>query len=269
MRDTMILNIVHTTRYDFEGPVNYGLQQIRKTPKSGNGQTVLHWQTEITGGVKELQYQDHFNNLIELVSFEAGTQYLEIRSEGKVEIAQNNGIIGPHLGPAPLWFFETSTPLTTPGAAIKSLVKKIKKDDPLSMLHALSHSIGDNVAYKIGSSESDWTAEASLVAGKGVCQDHSHIFVSAAREMGHPARYVSGYLMMDDRIEQDATHAWAEAYVEGLGWVGFDVSNGISPDERYVRVATGLDYTGAAPVTGTRYGGNGESLSVNIAVAQQ
>jgi transglutaminase-like putative cysteine protease len=73
---------------------------------------------------------------------------------------------------------------------------------------------------------------------------------------------------MDDRIDQEAGHAWAEAHVDALGWVGFDVSNGISPDARYVRVATGLDYTGAAPVRGLRYGAGGESLDVAIQVQQ-
>jgi transglutaminase-like putative cysteine protease len=90
-----------------------------------------------------------------------------------------------------------------------------------------------------------------------VCQDHAHIFIGAARAADIPARYVSGYLMMNDRIEQDATHAWAEAHVEELGWVGFDISNGISPDPRYVRVATGRDYRHAAPLT------------VNVSVEQQ
>ena len=75
-----------------------------------------------------------------------------------------------------------------------------------------------------------------------------------------PARYVSGYLMMNDRIEQEATHAWAEAWVQGLGWVGFDVSNGISPDPRYVRVATGRDYRDAAPITGISFGPVAEHL---------
>ncbi len=108
-----------------------------------------------------------------------------------------------------------------------------------------------------------------LEAGRGVCQDHTHIFLSCAREMGVPARYVSGYLMLDDVIAQQAMHAWAEAFVDGLGWVGFDVSNAISPDMRYVRVATGLDYSDAAPVSGTRTGGQGEMLEVRIDVAQQ
>ena len=87
--------------------------------------------------------------------------------------------------------------------------------------------------------------------------------------MGIPARYVSGYLMLEDRIDQEATHAWAEAHVEGLGWVGFDVSNGICPDARYVRVATGRDYAEAAPVTGISWGPGESILSVSLAVEQQ
>ena len=75
--------------------------------------------------------------------------------------------------------------------------------------------------------------------------------------------------MMNDRTEQEATHAWAEAHVDGLGWVGFDVSNSISPDERYVRVATGLDYREAAPVSGLLVGAGVESLAVTLQVQQQ
>ena len=105
--------------------------------------------------------------------------------------------------------------------------------------------------------------------GRGVCQDHAHIFIACARHLDYPARYVSGYLMMDDTTDQTAMHAWAEAYIEGLGWVGFDVSNGISPDARYVRVATGLDYSDASPITGMRIGGLSETLGVQIKVVQQ
>ncbi len=123
--------------------------------------------------------------------------------------------------------------------------------------------------YEIGASHPGWSAEDVLEVGAGVCQDHTHVFLACARELGVPARYVSGYLMLDDRTVQDAMHAWAEAHVEGLGWVGFDISNGISPDARYVRVATGLDYGDASPVSGLRVGGDGELLDVRIDVAQQ
>jgi transglutaminase-like putative cysteine protease len=113
------------------------------------------------------------------------------------------------------------------------------------------------------------TAEAALALGQGVCQDHAHIFIGAARLLGLPARYVSGYLMMDDRVDQEAGHGWAEAHVAGLGWVGFDVSNAICPDERYVRLATGTDYRDAAPVTGINIGGGQIALEVSLAVEQQ
>ena len=127
----------------------------------------------------------------------------------------------------------------------------------------------DVMLVPVGGGPKAYDAEDAIAAGAGVCQDHTHIFLACARRMGVPARYVSGYLMLDDRIAQEAMHAWAEGYIEGLGWVGFDVSNGISPDTRYVRVATGLDYHDAAPVSGRRIGGAGEKLEVAIDVTQQ
>ena len=85
-----------------------------------------------------------------------------------------------------------------------------------------------------------------------MCQDFTHIFIAAARSLGIPARYVGGYFHRDDGvIEQDAGHAWAEAFVPELGWVGFDPANGICATDAHVRVAVGLDYLGAAPVRGT------------------
>ncbi len=107
-----------------------------------------------------------------------------------------------------------------------------------------------------------------MTQGKGVCQDHAHIFIAAARLLGFPARYVSGYLMLDDRVDQVAGHAWAEAHVDGLGWVSFDPSNGISPDARYVRLALGRDYRDAAPISGIRLGMLDERLDVRITVEQ-
>ncbi|MCA0042915.1 transglutaminase family protein [Celeribacter litoreus] len=265
----MRLSIRHTTRYTFENPVTYGLQQLRKTPKSTHGQEVLDWEISVTGGTKELNYIDHLNNVVDLISFEKDTHELTITCQGTVEISETHGVVGRHIGPAPLWFFEQVTPLTKPGSGVRALVRKLEGENDLERLHSLSRAVGEAVTYEVGASDTESTAEEALAEGKGVCQDHAHVFISAAREMGFPARYVSGYLMMDDRTLQDATHAWAEAHIDGLGWVGFDVSNEICPDQRYVRVATGLDYQGAAPVIGTRFGGEGETLTVEIEVIQQ
>lgn len=265
----MRLKISHTTRYTFDEPVVFALQQVRKTPTSTQYQWVRSWTTWINGGTKELSYTDHHENVVELVSLGRGAQELEIVSEGEVEVQDAAGVVGRHTGPAPLWLFQNATPMTEAKTGVRAVVREVRGESDLDRLHALSAVIRDQVAYEIGVSHPDWTAETALAEGRGVCQDHTHIFLAAAREMGFPARYVSGYLMLDDRVMQDASHAWAEAYVEGLGWVGFDISNGISPDTRYVRVATGLDYAGAAPISGTRMGGGAESLTVEIEVAQQ
>lgn len=155
---------------------------------------------------------------------------------------------------------------------MRALVRELpapSEDRLLDYLHALSARIRDGVTYETGKTQVGTTAEEAAASGHGVCQDHAHVFIGAARLAGIPARYVSGYLMMNDRIEQEATHAWAEAHIEGLGWVGFDISNGISPDPRYVRVATGRDYRDAAPVTGISFGGTEQVLTVDVAVEQQ
>lgn len=265
----MRLKIHHVTRYEFTEPVVFALQQVRKTPKSSHQQQVVHWSTSVDGGTRELQFIDHHNNVTELISFDRSTSVLEVTCEGEVTLTDTAGVVGRHVGPAPLWLYRKPTDRTEARAGVRGLIKGIDLSDQLGAMHDLSGRILDQVSYMVGASEAEWTAEEAIAAGKGVCQDHTHIFLACARELGLPARYVSGYLMLDDRTSQEAMHAWAEVYVESLGWVGFDISNGISPDTRYVRVATGLDYSDASPVSGTRIGGAGETLAVRIDVAQQ
>jgi transglutaminase-like putative cysteine protease len=162
-----------------------------------------------------------------------------------------------------------TTAQTQSGPGGRSLIKSMDESPTIADLHALSERIRTAVPYTLGASEPNWSAEDAITAQKGVCQDHTHIFIACLRALGVPARYVSGYLMLNDTTTQDAMHAWAEAHVDGLGWVGFDISNGVSPDTRYVRVATGLDYSDAAPISGTRIGGASEELHVRINVVQQ
>lgn len=266
----MQLKIHHRTEYRFEKPVPYGLQRLRLIPKENASQKILRWDTMIDGGQVEADYTDYHNNRILLVRIDAGAQQIVITCDGEVETIDNNGIIGRHGGHVPLWYFLRPTPLTEPSRELQAFAKSLDADrtNPLAMLHALSAKILSTVRYDIGYTDSKTTADAALAAGHGVCQDHAHIFITAARILGFPARYVSGYLMLTDRINQEASHAWAEAHVEGLGWVGFDVSNGISPDVHYVRVATGADYAEAAPISGMSYGGGDQSMVVSLAVEQ-
>lgn len=264
----MNLKITHRTEYRYDAPVQYLLQRLRLLPQSGPTQTVLSWSLAIEGAREEVRFADQFGNDTRLVSVEGERNFITVEAAGEVVTRGTAGVVGPHQGYAPLWLFDGQTPLTTVGEGIRALVASIAEGDAIARLHWLMTTIGERVAYTPGSTTVATPAEDALALATGVCQDHTHIFCAAARALGFPARYVSGYLMMNDTVEQAASHAWAEAHVLGLGWVAFDVANGISPDERYVRVATGRDYRDAMPVSGIRVGQAEEELAVTVTVEQ-
>lgn len=266
----MQLSINHTTEYRYDAPVDYGLQQVRLTPMAREGQKTLSWDVMIEGGKKELSFTDQYNNHVDLISIAPGSQSVVIHCKGEIDVSASTGVVGRHTGYMALWNYKRQTELTQTGDRVTALVEALGSDhsDDIAMAHALSALIVEQVPYQIGQTDADTDAEGALNIGAGVCQDHAHIFLSAMRSLGFPARYVSGYLMMNDRIDQDATHAWAEAHFDDIGWVGFDVSNGYSPDERYVCVATGLDYRDASPVSGMRYGDTKENMVVQLQVQQ-
>ena len=266
----MRLMISHTTRYEYSAPVPYGLQQIRLGPQSGPTQTVKTWSMDLRAASQEAQFSDQHGNDVRLLSVQKGAECVEIISTGEVETTNTSGVFGAHLSRVPLWYYLSQTERTRPGPALAQLIAEFKpsETDPIGRFHALLGFIGEHVIYDTSSTHAGTTAEHAVHTGSGVCQDHAQIFIAVARALGFPARYVSGYLFMDDRTEQEASHAWAEVYVDGLGWVGFDVSNQISPDERYVRMATGLDSLEAAPITGFVYGGSEEFMTISLQVQQ-
>lgn len=267
----MRLSINHTTSYSYDAPPVYGLQQVRLIPKNRSYQSVLNWDIHVEGGSVEAEFEDEHSNLTRLIRIAPDQSSVILRSSGVVETKDVNGVIGKHAGFAPLWLFQRETALTKPGPELRKLLKAAdpgSETEDIPRLHQLSRAIHEAVAYQTGTTQSKTTAEEALKSGSGVCQDHAHIMIALARLLGFPARYVSGYLMMNDRVEQDATHAWAEVHVEGLGWLAFDVSNQVCPDERYVHVATGLDYVDAAPISGMRFGAGHETLSVSLQVQQ-
>ena len=266
----MQLSITHTSQYEYAEPASYGLLRIRLKPKPTHGQEVIRWSLDLDGAKVEAEYEDQHMNAVALASVDAGAQAVSVTCRGTIETSDKAGVIGSHSGFMPLWRFERQTHLTKPDDAIRSLAGSLQSDpaNKLDLLHELSAAVLKAVTYETGHTDAATTAIDAIANGKGVCQDHAHIFISAARHLGIPARYVSGYLMMNDRIEQEATHAWAEANIEGIGWVGFDISNGISPDERYIRVATGFDYQDAAPIIGISNGTGDSALNVRLTVEQ-
>ena len=264
----MLLKISHVTEYTYSSPVNYALQRLRLRPHDSRMQKVLQWQSQVESAHVEASYTDQFDNLVELVSITGRPEKIRITASGMVETFDTSGIGGPHKAYMPLWMYERDTALTKPGKALREFARGIEKGSLLDMLHDVKTALHEKMKFETGQTTSLTTAEEAFTAGHGVCQDHSHAFIAVARLLGCPARYVSGYLHMEGSGEQVASHAWAEAHVEGLGWVGFDPANDKSPDENYVQVAYGFDYGDAAPVSGIKWGFGDERLSVSITVEQ-
>ena len=165
----------------------------------------------------------------------------------------------------------SSSNYTKPGRRVIEIVKNLmnmskKEKTELQLLNSLSKKILQKVKYLKGKTTVKTTAEEALKLGFGVCQDHVHIFLSATRLMGFASRYVSGYLMLNNTNIQEASHAWAEVYINNLGWVGFDISNGISPDIKYVKLAIGFDYMDVIPISGIRVGDSDEKIKTKITI---
>ncbi len=170
---------------------------------------------------------------------------------------------------APSRVYKRQTPRTAPDAGIRELCAGVTGEDPIDRMHQLMDAVHERVEYVVGVTDAHTSAAEALKDGRGVCQDHAHIFISAARAMGLPARYVNGYFLTDSDEPAEAHHAWAEVWIEGLGWLGFDPANELCPTDRYVRLACGLDAASAAPIRGTRRGGAEEVLDVIVEVQQQ
>ena len=270
----MLISVRHVTRYRYAEPVSYTIQSLRLTPASFEGQRVLDWQVRAAGVPPALQFRDGFGNVVHLITVNGRHEELVIEAGGTVETRDCNGVVAGLAKGAPPRVFLKETPQTTPDGAIRGLAEAVLVEaghgkDTLAKLHALLAAVRDRVEYVAGETDTHTSAAEALADGKGVCQDHAHIFIAAARTLAIPARYVTGYLVLDGQGTAEAHHAWAEAWVEGLGWVGFDVANRVCPTDCYVRLACGLDAGYAAPIVGSRRGGETETLDVSVTVQQQ
>lgn len=265
----MRITVRHTTRYRYETPLANSMQQLRMTPVDGLAQKIVDWTIDAPGIERATTYKDAFGNQVHMVSRSEPVESVEITASGTVDTSDTNGVLGHERDAAvPSRIYTRVTPLTQANQAIRKLAANAETDDRIAGFHALMHAIRDKVDYKVGVSETHTPASSALAAGEGVCQDHAHIFIAAARSLGLSARYVSGYLLLEDEQASEAHHAWAEVLIDGLGWTGFDISNAMCPNERYIRLTVGLDSRSAAPIRGIRFGGLEENLQVEVDVAQ-
>ena len=260
----MKLTIEHDTVYRYETPMRYCIQYLRLTPRADAGQRIIDWRIE-GPGVRWRQ-TDAFGNVVHVMSLDSAHQSIHLSARGVVETALQPGEPIADVASVPVESFLVATQLTNPDAAMVKLSTLVSEaSDKDAALHRLMHEIHGRVRYETGSTDVEHTAADSLALGRGVCQDHAHIFAACARAAGLPARYVSGYIDAGD-ASHVSSHAWVDVWLAGRGWVSFDTTHRTYAGEAYCRLAVGRDFLDASPVRGMRNGGSGESLSVNVAV---
>lgn len=265
----MRISIRHETRYDYAEPAAGVVMRLRLKPASSNAQTVERWSVSVNDKPIERWILNGFGDA-EAV-WRAGTRVeaVTIVAEGDVRTVDSAGILRPADGAARPPLFLRSTPLTEADEDISTLAERARSPNgPLASLHVLKDLIKEEVVWKAGVTGMTTTAAEAYALKVGVCQDQTQIFISAARTLGIPARYVSGYLQ--DPESPDGTHdshAWAEAFVDGIGWIGFDCTLGRCPIDGHVRLGCGLDAADAAPIRGIMLPGAETKLSHDVQIA--
>lgn len=275
----MRLTVDHETVYRFDGPRRHVLQSQRLQPSVFDGQTVADWQVVTEGGLRGAEFRDGAGDVTWCVRVAGPVETVKVAVHGTVETSDLAGVLQGHREKVSPRVYTQSTRATRSDKALTELTETalagIGPDADLDRAHALAKAVHSELGYATGATDSITTAAEALAAGQGVCQDHAHVLIAAAHVAGLPARYVAGYLFAsaDDDAEvalmAEASHAWAELHVRGLGWVGFDAANDCCPDARYIRLCSGRDAEDAAPIRGLTGGLGAEALDVTVAVRRQ
>jgi transglutaminase-like putative cysteine protease len=271
----MKLSIRHVTTYAYDPPAALAIR-LKLWPARFGGQSVDSWKVSMNGAETKPDFTNGWGDAVATRFLRKPVEAVEIVAEGVVRTEDRAGVVADMRCALRPGVCLRVTPRTRPDSAILALAAEADAAGgaPLARAHALSDLVHDRIAFQTGATDHAGTASAALAGGAGVCQDHAHVVISAARALGWPARYVAGYLFTGsgdvetDESAELATHAWAEVWVDGLGWVGFDAANGLCPTDAFVRLCSGLDAADAAPLRGHAEGAPEERLSAEVAVTR-
>lgn len=267
----MRIRISHSISYAYAEPARHITQILRLTPRDHDGQHVMNWRIEPTVDGRLRAGQDAFGNIVHTFFAEGPIASLAIEVGGLVETTDLAGVVRGGLERVPPEVFHRDTLLTAPDEALRDFVRTSTHtaETPLSRMHLLMDTLHEEMTCLEPGQRTGIGAAAAFAARQGIAQDLAHVFMTCARELGIPARYVSGYVAQSDALPiANGAHAWAEVYLDDYGWIGFDCANGLCPIDTHVRIATGLDYADAAPVRGARKGGSGENLAVLVSARE-
>ncbi|SFU88112.1 Transglutaminase-like enzyme, putative cysteine protease [Methylobacterium sp. 174MFSha1.1] len=264
----MRIRVVHETVYQYDSPARGLIQMLRLTPRDHDGQHVRAWRIEPTVDGRLSRREDGFGNIVHVFSADGPEEALTIRATGEIETAETHGVMRGISEWLPDPFYLRESRFAVADEAIRAFADEAvgAATNRLDQLHRLLAAVHESVDYAPGPTGAATTAAEAFGLRKGVGQDLAHVFIAAARHLEIPVRYVSGYCWQPDMADREAGHAWVEARVPDLGWVGFDPAHGIAVTEAHLRVAIGLDYLDAAPVRGSRTGGGTETMTVRVRV---
>ncbi len=280
----MYFSIRHMTEFNYSAPITESVMEIRMQPRAEDMQRCLSFRLEITPRTTATTYRDYLGNHVHHFDIPERHKRLLLIAESLVEIRPPLPVpdsLSPSawdeldilLESADVWESLTPSHFARPTALLYQLAQDLnitRRDDPLSLMREINSAIYDTFTYKPNSTQVDSPIDDALSDRQGVCQDYAHIMIALARELRIPCRYVSGYLFHreDDRARtaNDASHAWVEALLPGLGWVGFDPTNNVLAQDRHIRVAVGRDYMDVPPTRGVYKGKADTELKVSVRV---
>ncbi len=266
----MRLLIQHQTEYRFTEPQSRVVQMLRMCPTSHIGQNVVDWHIDVDCDARVKHSTDGFGNVTSMLYLDGPIERIGLRVSGEVLTEDRAGIVSGAIEPLPPAVFGRTTELTVPDERLLELAREhgADSDDGLSRAHALNKAVHAMIERTRQRSSEVRPVREIMAAGTGCSMDMAHVLIAAARGAGFAARFVTGYIYTDDpdHGHRQAPHFWAELDVPGYSWIGFDPANEHCPDERYVRVARGLDFRDAAPISGARVGGGHEVLNVGVDV---
>lgn len=263
----MRIQIAHTIAYAYAEPARNITQILRLTPRDHDGQHVMSWRIEPTVDGRMRVGQDPYGNITHTFSLDGPVSEIAINVSGLVETNDLAGVVRGGVERVPPDVFQRDTLLTTPDDALRHFARDATNGagTALSGLHALMNRLHAEMTCLETANRTGIGASAAFAARAGIAQDIAHVFMACARHLGYPARYVSGYVAQSEHLSHaNGAHAWAEAYLDDYGWIGFDCANGLCPIDTHVRIAGGLDFSEAAPVRGARSGGSDELLAVTV-----
>jgi transglutaminase-like putative cysteine protease len=266
----MLIKVSHASTFTFEPPARSLIQVLRLTPRNCESQHVMSWRIDVDTDCQLKASEDAFGNITHTFSLDEPLSKLTLLVEGEVRTLDTAGVMRGCLERFPPELYLRTTALTAPDEIVRSFTFDSVKEDaePLEKLHSLMRSLHERMNADPSKEVEDdcVTAATALAANRGNARDVAHVFISCARMLGIPARFICGYMLADDNSSKEMEHAWVEAHVGRLGWVAFDPIEKICPSERHIRVSCALDALGAAPIRSSRSLGTAETLVNRIRI---